>query len=56
MTTPEKILVRRRLQILDDQLRVDAIAMHETREKEDRWVANFITNLAGVIGNIVRRK
>jgi hypothetical protein len=53
MTTPEKILVRRRLQILDDQLRV---ATHESREKEHRRVANFITNLARVIGNIVRRK
>jgi hypothetical protein len=56
MTTPEKIPVRRHLQILDDQFRLDAIAMHESREKEHRWVANFITDLAGVIGNIVRRK
>jgi hypothetical protein len=56
MITPEKIPARRRLQVLDDQLRLDAIAMHESCEKEDRWVANFITDLAGVIGNIVCRK
>jgi hypothetical protein len=55
MTTPEKVLVRRRLQILSDQARIDDLA-HEAREKEDGWVANFVTSLAGVIGNIGRRK
>jgi hypothetical protein len=55
MVIAEQVLARRRLQILDDQARLDALA-RDLREDEDRWISGFISNLAGVIGNIGRRK
>ena len=51
----EQLPVRRRLQILDDQVRLDALK-RDLNEDEDRWISEFIANLAGVIGKIGRRK
>lgn len=55
MTTPESILMRRRLQMESDRAAADELA-RAICEKEDRWVTDFIANLAGVIGNIGRKK
>lgn len=55
MITAEQVLARRRLQVLDDQVRLDA-PTRDLHEAEDRWISDFIRKLAGVIGNIGRRK
>jgi hypothetical protein len=47
MTAPEQLLVRRRRQILDDQI-MDRLGL-DTPEREDSWVRDFIARLAGVI-------
>ena len=53
MTTPEQVLIRRRLQTLDDQAKADAAA--EVLKQEDHWVADFIANLTGVVQSIGRK-
>jgi hypothetical protein len=55
MITAEQVLERRRLLILDDQVRLDPLT-RDLDENEDRWINDFISKLAGVIGNIGRRK
>jgi hypothetical protein len=40
---------------MDDQVQSDATALEE-HEREDHWVADFITKLAGLIGNIGSKK
>lgn len=48
MTTPEKALLRRRLQILNDHTKADAEAA-EALKQDDAWVTHFIANLNGLI-------
>ncbi|WP_296511730.1 hypothetical protein [Rhodopseudomonas sp.] len=55
MTTPERLLMRRRLEMERDRAKSDELA-RAVCEKEDRWVADFIANLAGAIGKIGRNK
>jgi hypothetical protein len=55
MTTPERVLIRRRLQMESDRAKADELA-RGICAKEDRWVADFIAHLAGAIGNIGRKK
>jgi hypothetical protein len=55
MIVAEQVPARLRLQILDDQVRLDALT-RDLREDEDRWISDFIRKLAGVIGNLGRRK
>jgi hypothetical protein len=55
MIAAEQVLARRRLQVLDDQVRLDALTC-DLHEDEDRWISDFIRKLAGVIGNIGRGK
>ncbi|MDB5516936.1 MAG: hypothetical protein JWQ17_3694 [Tardiphaga sp.] len=51
MTTPEKALIRRRLQILKDHTKADAEATEALKQDND-WVTNFIANLDGFIRKI----
>jgi hypothetical protein len=55
MVIAEQVPVRRRLQILEDRVRLDALR-RDLHEDGDRWISDFIANLASVIGNIGRRK
>lgn len=55
MIIAKQIFARRRLQVLDDQVRLDALT-RDLHEDENRWISDFIAKLAGVIGNIGRRK
>ena len=55
MIIAEQVLVGRRLQILDDEVRLDALT-RDLHQDEDRWISDFIANLAAVIGNIGRGK
>ena len=55
MAIAEQVLDRRRPQILDDQARLDALK-RDLHEDEDRSISDFISKLAGVIGDIGRRK
>jgi hypothetical protein len=55
MIIAEQVLEGRRLQILDDRVRLDALT-RDLHDDEDRWISEFIGKLAGVIGNIGRRK
>jgi hypothetical protein len=53
MTTPEQVLIRRRLQPKEDQARAaEAAAAAERLKQEDHWVADIISNLAGFIRKI----
>ena len=47
MTTPEQALVRRRLQILDDET-LDQSAI-DALPREDAWIRGFISRLTGMI-------
>jgi hypothetical protein len=46
MTTPEQVLVRRRLQILEDE---GIQRMLDTLEQEDAWVKGFVSRFTEVL-------
>jgi hypothetical protein len=51
----EKIAQRRRSQILNDYVVEDAALKKSLAEDEDRWVMQFIDDLAGFIRKIGKR-
>ena len=54
LTLPERVLVRRRPQILEDG--APEKRAPDLLEKEDRWVPDFVERLAQAIRKIGRRK
>ncbi len=54
MTTPERLLARRRRQIMDDETG-EPRELHTT-EHEDSWVRDFIARLAEVIRSMGGKK
>jgi hypothetical protein len=50
MMAREQAVIRRRLRLLDDQARTDAVALDG--KKEDAWVEDFISRLAGTLRDI----
>jgi hypothetical protein len=50
MTTPERVLMRRRLQKNDDQARSAEAA--RPRKQEDPWIIHFIAKLSDFIRKI----
>jgi hypothetical protein len=53
---PEKIAPPRRSQILNDHVAEDAARKRSLDEDEDRWVKQFIADLARIIRDIRQRK
>jgi hypothetical protein len=54
MMAPEQQLLKRRLQILDDETRDGHPS--NARAREDTWVENFIARLAGLVRKIGDKK
>jgi hypothetical protein len=56
MTLPEQVLLKRRLQIRDDETRdgdgFDARAHDDGRACEDSWVNHFVARLTALIRDI----
>jgi hypothetical protein len=50
MTTPEQVLVKKRLRLLEEETQVQSTL--ELLRREDTWVKSFISRLAKAIGNI----
>jgi hypothetical protein len=50
MTTPEQLLVRKRLRLLDEEAEVQSTL--ELLEHENAWVKSFIARLAKAIRSI----
>jgi hypothetical protein len=48
MTTPEQVLIRRRLQIMNDHTKADAETAEALKQDND-WVAYFVAKLDGLI-------
>jgi len=54
MTTPERVLIRRRLRVLDDE--PHAKHSPSVLESEDAWVKNFVHRLSFIIRSVGRKK
>jgi hypothetical protein len=54
MTLPEQVLVRRRLQMLEDKAPEQRAL--DLLESDHRWVAEFVERLARVVRDIGSRK
>jgi hypothetical protein len=54
MTTPERILIRRRLQVLEDEPQEQDIQSIPGRE--DKWAKSFTHRLSVIIRSIGRKK
>jgi hypothetical protein len=58
MTDRERSAARRRPPLSDDQPRTDPAAADtaEDNQRDDIWVANFMSRLTGTLRNIASRK